>query len=110
MGYHFNVIDTYVSENINDNYVYFRFVGGVTESERRYLRAFLLKEILERMNFKVTVKGDLVIARLKKWDVKQMLKILKDIGKLIGFSRQLDTQMENQDSVEKYLNEFFKSI
>jgi pyruvate,water dikinase len=110
LGYHFNVIDTYVSENINDNYVYFRFVGGVTESERRYLRAFLLKEILERMNFKVTVKGDLVIARLKKWDVKQMLKILKDIGKLIGFSRQLDTQMENQDSVEKYLNEFFKSI
>ncbi|MEJ2104789.1 MAG: PEP/pyruvate-binding domain-containing protein, partial [Ignavibacteriaceae bacterium] len=28
LGYHFNVIDTYVSDNVNDNYIYFRFVGG----------------------------------------------------------------------------------
>jgi pyruvate,water dikinase len=108
LGYHFNVIDTYVSENINDNYIYFRFVGGVTETKRRHLRAILLKEILEKMNFIVTVTGDLVIARLKKWEADQILIILKNIGKLIGFSRQLDTQMENQESVEKYSNEFFK--
>jgi pyruvate,water dikinase len=108
LGYHFNVIDTYVSENINDNYIYFRFVGGVTETERRYLRAILLKEILEKLNFVVTVTGDLVIARLKKWDADRILDILKDIGRLIGFSRQLDTQMQNEKSVEKYLNEFFK--
>ena len=108
LGYHFNVIDTYISENINDNYIYFRFVGGVTETERRHLRAILLKDILEKMNFVVTVTGDLVIARLKKWDANQTLVILKNIGKLIGFSRQLDTQMQNQESVEKYLNEFFK--
>ena len=107
LGYHFNVIDTYVSENINDNYIYFRFVGGVTETERRYLRAILLKEILEKLNFIVTVTGDLVIARLKKWDADQILIILKNIGKLIGFSRQLDTQMQSQESVEKYLHEFF---
>jgi len=107
LGYHFNVIDTYISDNINDNYIYFRFVGGVTETERRHLRAILLKDILEKMNFVVTVTGDLVIARLKKWDADQTLKILKNIGKLIGFSRQLDTQMQNQESVEKYLNEFF---
>ena len=108
LGYHFNVIDTYVSENINDNYIYFRFVGGVTETERRHLRAILLKEILEKMNFIVTVTGDLVIARSKKWDADQILQTLKNIGKLIGFSRQLDTQMQNPKSVKKYLNEFFK--
>lgn len=107
LGYHFNVIDTYISENINDNYIYFRFVGGVTETERRHLRAILLKDILEKMNFVVTVTGDLVIARLKKWEADQTLLILKKIGELIGFSRQLDTQMQNQESVEKYLSEFF---
>jgi len=108
LGYHFNVIDTYISENINDNYIYFRFVGGVTETERRHLRAILLKDILEKMNFVVTVTGDLVIARLKKWEADQTLLILKKIGELIGFSRQLDTQMQNQESVEKYLNKFFR--
>jgi pyruvate,water dikinase len=110
LGYHFSVIDTYVSENVNDNYIYFRFVGGVTENERRHLRAILLKEILEKLNFKVTVTGDLVIARLKKWDAEKILNILQYMGKLIGFSRQLDTQMQNQDSVKKYFSLFFEDL
>ena len=108
LGYHFNVIDTYVTENINDNYIYFRFVGGVTETERRCLRAILLKEILEKLKFKVTVSGDLVIARLNKMEAASTLEILVQMGRLIGFSRQLDTQMQNQDSVKKYLNKFFE--
>lgn len=108
LGYHFNVIDTYVSDNINDNYIYFRFVGGVTETERRHLRANLLKEILNRLNFKVIVQGDLVTARIKKWESNQILDILEQVGRLIGFSRQLDTQMQNHHSVKKYLNKFFE--
>jgi pyruvate,water dikinase len=95
---------------VNDNYIYFRFVGGVTENERRHLRAMLLKEILEKLNFKVTVSGDLVVARLKKWEAVKILNILESIGRLIGFSRQLDTQMQNHDSVRKYLSAFFADI
>jgi pyruvate,water dikinase len=108
LGYHFNVIDAYVSENTDDNYVYFRFVGGVTESKRRQLRAILLKRILEDMGFKVTVSSDLVIARLKRLEVERTVKILESLGKLIGFSRQLDTQMQSEASVESYFNEFRK--
>ena len=108
LGYHFNVIDAYVSENTDDNYVYFRFVGGVTESKRRQLRAILLKRILEDMGFKVTVSSDLVIARLKRLEVERTVKILETLGKLIGFSRQLDTQMQSEASVESYFNAFRK--
>ena len=108
MGYHFNVIDAYVSENTDDNYIYFRFVGGVTETQRRQLRAVLLKIILENMDFKVTVSGDLVIARLKRWETSRIVKILETLGKLIGFSRQLDTQMQSEESVEYYVNAFRK--
>jgi pyruvate,water dikinase len=108
LGYHFNVIDTYVSENTGDNYIYFRFVGGVTESERRQLRAVLLKRILENMDFKVTVSGDLVIARLKRWEAQSMVAILEAVGRLVGFSRQLDTQMRSEESVELYFNAFNK--
>jgi pyruvate, water dikinase len=107
LGYHFNVVDSYISDNINDNYIYFRFVGGVTETGRRHLRALLIKNILDRLNFKVQVKGDLVTARIKKWESEKILQILEQIGRLIGFSRQLDTQMQNNDSVQTYLNKFF---
>ena len=108
LGYHFNVIDAYVSANAGDNYIYFRFVGGVTESERRQLRAVLLKKILEKVDFKVTVSGDLVIARLKRLEAPKMLSMLEMLGRLIGFSRQLDTQMHSDDSVDFYLNAFFE--
>ncbi|MEJ2245514.1 MAG: hypothetical protein P8Y80_05430 [Acidobacteriota bacterium] len=60
------------------------------------------------MGFKVTVSSDLVIARLKRWEVERILKILETLGKLIGFSRQLDTQMQNEESVESYFNAFRK--
>lgn len=108
LGYHFNVIDSYVSDNISDNYIYFRFVGGVTENERRHLRAILIKKILEKLDFTVTVNGDLVIGRLKRWESQMMLDVLEQIGRLIGFSRQLDTQMQNEESVDRFLKEFFQ--
>ena len=108
LGYHFNVIDTYVSDNTDDNYVYFRFVGGVTESKRRQLRAILLKRILENLDFIVTLNSDLVIARLKRWEAARIVKVLETLGKLIGFSRQLDTQMQSEESVESYVDAFQK--
>ncbi|MEW5995242.1 MAG: PEP-utilizing enzyme [Candidatus Zixiibacteriota bacterium] len=108
LGYHFNVIDTYISDNVNDNYIYFRFVGGVTETERRRLRAILLKEILEKLDFKVSVSGDLVIATLKKWETTKVLQVLEEVGRLIGFSRQLDTQMQNEESIRVCFRVFFE--
>jgi pyruvate,water dikinase len=107
LGYHFNVIDTYVCENARENHIYFRFVGGVTEREQRHLRALLIKEILEKLNFKVTVTGDLVVARLKLWEAEDILGALEEIGRLIGFTRQLDTQMDSQESIHECYQTFF---
>lgn len=108
LGYHFNVIDTYVSENIDANYIYFRFVGGVTENERRHRRALLLKKVLERLDFNVAVSGDLVIGRLRKVDMGELLRVLELLGRLIGFTRQLDTQMMSDEAVTYYANSFFE--
>ena len=107
LGYHFNVIDTHVCGDAKDNYIYFRFVGGVTESERRHLRALLIKQILEKMNFKVTVTGDLVVGRLKLWEAQEISRSLEEIGRLIGFTRQLDTQMESPESIRECYRTFF---
>jgi pyruvate,water dikinase len=108
LGYHFNVIDTYLSENVDDNYIYFRFVGGVTENERRHLRAILIKAILEKFNFRVTVTGDLVVARLKKLEFGEARRVLEEIGRLIGFTRQLDTQMRSEQSIAECFRAFFE--
>ena len=56
----------------------------------------------------VTLRGDLVVARLKKLAQEDALNVLQEIGRLIGFTRQLDTQMRSEQSVAESLEVFFK--
>jgi len=108
LGYHFNMVDCYLSDNRNDNYIYFRFLGGVTEITRRSRRAKLITSILERSDFVVESKGDLVIARTKKMHRDDMEQRLAMIGRLIGFTRQLDVLLRADNCIEKYVNRFFE--
>ncbi len=106
LGYHFNIVDCYDSEKRNDNYIYFRFMGGVTEIARRSRRAELLKRILESQGFVVECSGDLVVGRFRKAAAEVMAERLTMIGKLIGFTRQLDIFLSSEGAVERYVNKF----
>jgi len=108
LGYHYNVIDAYLSENINNNYIYFRFVGGVTENERRNRRAHTIQLILEQLDFKVLVQGDLVIGKIKKRSEVYLKELLVQMGKLIGFTRQLDVKMISAESITEQSTQFFQ--
>lgn len=106
LGFHFNIVDCYMSEVRNDNYVYFRFTGGVTELTRRSRRAALLRKILEKSDFIVESKGDLVIGRLKKISSAAMAERLSMIGRLIGFTRQLDILLLDDGMVDACVDAF----
>jgi pyruvate,water dikinase len=106
LGYHFNMIAAYISENLNDNYAYFRFLGGVTDISRRSRRAKLLAEILAKHNFRVDIRGDLVTARIKKLELALMEKKMKILGLLVAFTRQLDVKMNHEQEIEKLKNVF----
>lgn len=110
LGYHFNQVDAYVSDVRNDNYIYFRFSGGVTNITRRSRRARMISIILEKQDFVVDTQGDFIVARLKKFERKIMLERLKMIGCLIGFTRQMDVQMRSDSMIEKGVEEFMESI
>jgi len=106
LGYHFSLIDAYVCERINDNYVYFRFMGGVTEPVRRNRRARLIALILEQNDFKVRLRQDLVVARIKKFDMDRMIRTVRLLGQLVAFTRQLDVRMDSDDQIDCYLKKF----
>ena len=101
LGYHFNIVDCYLTDTRNDNYLYFRFAGGVTELTRRSRRALLLKRILEKHDFVVDCKGDLVVGRIKKISAADMISRLRMIGRLIGFTRQLDIFLRDDERVDR---------
>ena len=110
LGYHFNQVDSYISDVRNDNYIYFRFMGGLTDITRRSRRAKMISIILERQDFVVDNKGDLVIARLKKFGQEIMLKRMRMIGLLIGFTRQLDVRMRQDFMIAKGVDMFMETL
>jgi pyruvate,water dikinase len=106
LGYHFNMIAAHITGNLNDNYAYFRFLGGVTDISRRSRRAKMLAEILAKSDFRVDIRGDLVIARIKKLDLEMMEKKMKILGLLVAFTRQLDVKMNHEQEIERLKNVF----
>ncbi len=106
LGYHFNIIDAYICDELNANYIYFRFLGGVTDQTRRARRAQFLAEVLTHHDFWTEVRGDLVVGRIKKLPAPRMLVKMRLLGRLVSFSRQLDVRMQNDEQIEVYLREF----
>jgi len=100
------MIVAHITENLNDNYAYFRFLGGVTDISRRSRRAKLLAEILVKSDFLVDIRGDLVIARIKKLGLKMMEEKMKILGLLVSFMRQLDVKMNHEQEIERLKNVF----
>jgi len=106
LGYHFNIVDCYLGQGRDDNYIYFRFVGGVTEMTRRSRRVELLRRVLEAHAFAVESAGDLIYSRIKKIPPEVMDAHLRMIGRLIGYTRQLDVLLRGDELVERYAKAF----
>jgi len=108
LGYHFNVIDSFVSQDPNDNYIYFRFIGGMADAARRVRRAELISVILHSLHFLTERQGDMVIGKMKMLTPEHAASILGRLGQLIAFTRQLDVRMVDDETIDIYLQKFLE--
>jgi pyruvate,water dikinase len=107
-GYHFTVLDCYCSENARNNHIYFRFVGGAMDIVKRSRRVQLLATILKEYGFNISIKGDLLIARLANIGRDEMIEVLERLGVLIAYTRCLDALLHDDSSVEQYARNFLE--
>ena len=105
-GYHFNIIDAHCSERERDNHIYFRFLGGATDMTKRSRRSRMIAGILDAFEFNVSTRGDLVIARAGNMVQSEMERTLDIMGRLVGFTRQLDVCLDNDAVVDRYVEAF----
>lgn len=105
-GYHFNIIDAYCSDMTRDNHIYFRFLGGATDITKRSRRARMIAIILEAFGFNVASKGDIVTGRSGNMPKSEIIRTLNILGRIVGFTRQLDVQMDSDTQVERYAEAF----
>jgi pyruvate,water dikinase len=80
----------------------------VEEPTRRGRRAKFIAEILERFNFRVEVRGDLVVGRIKKLQQPQMEEKMWLLGCLVGYTRQLDVRLHSAQHLDQYLEDFIQ--
>ena len=66
----------------------------------------MIATILEAFDFNVRVKGDMVVARCGNMVPHEMERTLDILGRLVGFTRQLDVRLENDRVVEQYVEAF----
>ncbi len=106
-GYHFTVIDTLCEPNSNSNYCSLRFAGGGGEFEGRELRIQFLLQALEKLDFEVNIKGDLLDATLNHVSQKLLLQRLESLGRLLGHSKQMDMHLHDIAEVDTCISHFF---
>ncbi|MEW6108750.1 MAG: PEP/pyruvate-binding domain-containing protein [Nitrospirota bacterium] len=68
LGYHLSTVEAYAGSNTNDNYIQFFFKGGGASMDRRLRRATLISGILESLDFRIKRSGDVIEAKITKYD------------------------------------------
>jgi len=110
LGYHFAMIEAYMSDLLTESYVTFTFKGGAADTTRKVGRITLLCEILSQFDFRLEQKGDSLTARVEKRPIEFLRQRLKILGYLSLHARQIDMVMNNPASVNHYRNKFLTEI
>jgi len=105
-GYHFNMLDSYCTENPHNNHIFFRFVGGAAAITSRSLRIHFMAKVMDSYGFITKAKGDLLVARISNISAQEVARLLENLGRLIGFARQLDAAMVSEEAAERLAGEF----
>jgi pyruvate, water dikinase len=98
-AYHFVVVDSFLSENANENHIRIRLRGGGAAPWQRRLRAEFVAEVLRVHHFSVNVTGDLMNAWVRGVDRDVGAAALATIGHLLRYLARLDTWMLEEADV-----------
>ncbi|WP_456433062.1 PEP/pyruvate-binding domain-containing protein [Thermosulfuriphilus sp.] len=108
LAYHLLAIEARSTEFDEENYLVFRFGGGGAGVEGRRQRSLLLEDILKELDFRVEVRGDSVIAFFLGGSPEENSERLDQLGRLMGFTRQLDMTLQDERTRKRYVQAFFK--
>lgn len=108
LGYHFSLIEAFIGDNINDNYIRFFFKGGGAAIDRRLRRVALITNILKKMGFTVKVTNDVINAQITDYTQPYLEERLEIMGKLTAYTKQLDMTLYNDAITEMFTEQFIK--
>ena len=106
-GYHFTIVDVMCGDNSHENHCMLRFAGGGGDFDKRSLRIDFIQQILERLEFLVQTKGDLLEAKILNVEQSMLKQKLDILGRLLGATKLMDMVLEDEQMVSKCVEDFF---
>ncbi len=106
-GYHFTLVDTICGEDARTNFCLIRFAGGGGAWTGRFLRLEFLERVLARLGFDVTVKADLLDAKMVEVEEKELVTVLDMVGRLLGATKLMDMVLREEEDVQRCVDQFF---
>ena len=106
-GYHFTLLDSLCGENPDENYILLRFAGGGGNSLGKDLRLSFITKVLAQLNFTCEQTGELLDARLMRYDKNITADRLDQVGRLLGAVRLLDMVLTNENMIASMVEDFF---
>ncbi|TKB24773.1 hypothetical protein FCL47_16140 [Desulfopila sp. IMCC35006] len=107
-GYHFTLLDSLCGETSDENYILLRFAGGGGNSLGKDLRLLFIAKVLTKLNFTCEQTGELLDARLMRYDKNITAARLDQVGRLLGAVRLLDMVLTHEHMIEPMVDAFFQ--
>ena len=92
--------------SLNKNYIHFRFAGGAADEARRRGESGSFSRSVLALDFRVQTRGDLLVARLDKYDARRSISRLTVTWSPDHVRRQLDMLMDSDASPEVFARAF----
>jgi pyruvate,water dikinase len=110
MGYHFATIEALATSEPSKNYIRMQYKEGGAPLERRIRRINLIIELLQRMGFESTSRGDFLDAVLAYQDAETINAHLYNMGRINILTKQLDMALSSDAVARWYTDEFLKKL
>ena len=110
MGYHFTTVEAMCTDLPSNNYIRMQYKGGGASQSRRARRIALMMELLSRMGFKNSGKGDFLDAKIAYESSQTTTVKLRLLGRICMMTKQLDMALSNDAISQWYTQDFLKKL
>jgi pyruvate,water dikinase len=110
MGYHFTTVEAMCTDLPSNNYIRLQYKGGGASVSRRTRRIALMVELLSRLGFRNSGKGDFLDAKISYDGPHETMEKLRMLGRVTMMTKQLDMALSNDAIAKWYTEDFAKKL
>lgn len=110
MGYHFTTVESMCTSDLSKNYIRMQYKAGGASIDRRMRRIKLIMDILSKIGFGNSSKGDFLDTVIAYETHDNILAKLYILGRLNMMVKQLDMALSSDAITKWYYQELMKKL